>query len=221
MRKINIALTLLVGACLLSLSACGYRAAQTADSQIATQQEKHLEEGAAEVPPANIVNWNEKRQLKRVLEARDQVNLSTWTYTKNMDGKYTFVCESIGYGIPYATQSTNPQHYTWVSTPSRYSTSGSYSDGNGNYFVGEYAMMPQAEPNGLFIPSDSRGTWNMCRDPNTGKPVPTYQEEDVSVFPYKLPAGMVEGFHPQPLEKMTVEEVHAAYNGDAASKTTK
>jgi hypothetical protein len=28
----------------------------------------------------------------------------------------------------------------------------------------------------------------------------TYQEEDVAVFPYRLPAEMVEGFHPAPLK---------------------
>ncbi len=59
--------------------------------------------------------------------------------------------------------------------------------------------MPQPEPNGLFIPDSAKGTWNLCKDPSkdpkTAKAEVTYQEEEVAVFPYKLPSEMVEGFH--------------------------
>jgi hypothetical protein len=62
--------------------------------------------------------------------------------------------------------------------------------------------VPQAEPNGLFIPEDAKGTWNLCKDPNKDpkivKPEVTYQEEDVAVFPFKLPNAMVEGYHGEP-----------------------
>lgn len=183
-----------------TLTGCGYTAVQSNDSKIAQQQEQQLAEGDAQVPPPSIVNWNEKRMAKLIQEKRDTPNLSTWTYTKNLDGKYTFVCESIGYGLPYNTRTNNPQHYEFMTTRTGvYSMSGSsgggyYTDGSGNTVWGEHATVAQPEPNGLFIPDSAKGTWNLCRDPNSGKPDVTYQEEDIAVFPYKLPDAMVEGW---------------------------
>lgn len=114
-----------------------------------------------------------------------------------MDGKYTFVCDSIGYGLPYNTRTNNPMHYEFMTTRTGVAISGSgyYTDGQGNRLWGEHAIVPQPEPNGLFIPDSAKGTWNLCKDPKTGKPDVTYQEEDVAVFPYKLPSEMVEGYH--------------------------
>lgn len=192
-------LTLIIPA--LLLTACGYTAVQSNDSKIAQQQEQQQAEGDAEVPPPAIVNWNEKRMAKLIQEKRDTPNLATWTYTKNFDGKYTFVCESIGYGLPYNTRANNPQHYEFVTTRTGvYSMSGSsgggyYTDGAGNTVWGEHAVVAQPEPNGLFIPDSARGTWNLCKDPKNGKSDVTYQEEDIAVFPYELPSPMVEGYH--------------------------
>jgi hypothetical protein len=138
---------------------------------------------------------------KLIQEKRDTPNFATWTYTKNMDGKYTFVCESIGYGLPYNTRTNNPQHYEYVTTTLGIAGSGNsyYTDNAGNRIWGEHTIMAQPEPNGLFIPDSARGTWNLCKDPSkdpkTAKAEVTYQEEDVSVFPFKLPPQMVEGFH--------------------------
>src|ERR1700722_6488339 len=101
MKNIMFALTA-IG--FLALGGCNYTATQSADAKIAQQQEQNLAEGDAQVPPSAIVNWNEKRIAKLIQETRDQINLSTWVYTKNLDGKYTFVCESIGYGLPYNTR---------------------------------------------------------------------------------------------------------------------
>lgn len=198
MRYIHLLIPcLLVGV----LAACG-PVTQSQDSILAQKQEKQLAEGDAEVTPPAIVNWNEKRIAKLIVEKRDQVNLPTWTYTKNFDGKYTFVCESIGYGLPYNTRNNNPMHYEFVSTTtgSRYQ-SGYYQTKDGTYVWGEHTIMPQPEPNGLFIPDSAKGTWNLCKDPATGAADVTYQEEDISVFPYKLPSEMVEGYHGEPVKK--------------------
>ena len=195
MKKI---VTLFCIASSIFLTACNYSVNQSNDSKIAQQQEKNLAEGDAQVPPPAIVNWNEKRMAKLIQEKRDQPNLATWTYTKNMDGKYTFVCESVGYGLPYNTRTNNPQHYEFVTTSTGVSFSGSgnyYIDGSGKRIWGEHTIMSQPEPNGLFIPDSAKGTWNLCKDPKTGKPDVTYQEEEIAVFPYKLPDQMVEGYH--------------------------
>lgn len=197
--KSKIAL-MLFALCSLFLAGCNGTAIQSADSKIAQQQERNLAEGDAQVPPPSIVNWNEKRMLKLIQEKRDMPNLQTWTYTKNMDGKYTFVCDSIGYGLPYDTRSNNPEHYEFVTTYSGAYYNGSGGNGyiqddQGNRLWGEHHIMPQPEPNGLFIPEGAHGTWNLCKDPKTGKSDVTYQEEDVAVFPYQLPPEMVEGYH--------------------------
>jgi hypothetical protein len=188
-------------------SGCSYTATQSADSKEAEAAEKQRAEADAQVPAPSIVHWNEKRMAKLIQEKRDTPNLATWTYTKNMDGKYTFVCESLGYGLPYNTRTNNPQHYEFVTTQTGvYNMSGSggggyWTDGNGNTIWGEHTVMPQPEPNGLFIPDSAKGTWNLCKDPKTGKPDVTYQEEDIAVFPYKLPDEMVEGYHGGPVKK--------------------
>lgn len=205
MNSNRFASILMLGMTAVALSACQPPVKQSNDSKIAQQQEKQLAEGDAQVPPPAIKNWNEKRMFTSVMERRDQADLTTWTYTKNMDGKYTFVCESLGYGIPYGTRANNPQHYEYVSTSTGPVWSpGGNSDGMGGYIWGEHTLMPQPEPNGLFIPDTAKGTWNTCKNPETGKPDVTYQEEDVSVFPYRLPEAMVEGFHPAPLPPLPV-----------------
>ena len=199
MRKLTLFIVVL--AC-FSLVGCGGTAVQSNDAKIAQQQEGQIAEAYAQVPPAKIVNWNERRMANMIQEMRDQANLQTWTYTKNMDGKYTFVCESVSYGLPYNTRTNNPVHYEYLSTKSGVKNPGDTAyttDDQGNRVWGEHAVVPQAEPNGLFIPDSARGTWNLCRSPEDGKIHVTYQEEDVAVFPYRLPAEMVEGFHPAPL----------------------
>ena len=83
-----------------------------------------------------------------------------------MTGKLVFVGESIGYGIPAATQYTNPQKHVYGST--------------GNY------TLPQADPNGLFSPASAEGTWVLMKDPNGDKVVPVYIEPRIIVSPFKL-----------------------------------
>ena len=67
-----------------------------------------------------IKNFRERKILKDILELRDQEGLVTYSYLENMvpqiqpgrtalGGKLTYFGETIGYGIPYATQYTNPQ----------------------------------------------------------------------------------------------------------------
>jgi hypothetical protein len=201
----RISLLIVVGFVAL-MTACGpYQVSQTTDSKQAQKEELLLEEARKQVPPPAIVNWNELRMAKTIQEKRDQANLTTWTYTKNMDGKYTFVCESVGYGLPYNTRTNNPQHYEWITTnkgawsSNNSGSVGYFVDAQGNRLWGEHSIMPQPEPNGLFIPDSAKGTWNLCKDPKSGKADVTYQEEDIAVFPYRLPEGMVEGFHPAPL----------------------
>jgi hypothetical protein len=49
-----------------------------------------------------------------------------------------------------------------------------------------YAILPQADPNGLFAPSSAEGTWVMCKDPGGSDVRPVYIEPRIVVSPFKL-----------------------------------
>ena len=118
-----------------------------------------------------IINWQEKRMMKTLYELRDQ-SIATHAYIVNsMQGCLVYLGASVGYGMPYATQYSNPQ------VDSFYTTSSS-----------AHIALPQAEPNGLYMPSDAHGTWVMLKDPSSENVKPVYIEPDVIVSPFRLTA---------------------------------
>jgi hypothetical protein len=146
-------------------------------------QEKILAEGTSQVGMPAIKNFRERKLLKNIYELRDQSGLVTYSYLTNMNptvvkgrtalgGKLVFFCDSFGYPIPYSTQFTNPQKDIF------YGTSSSV-----------HMALPQADPNGLFSPPSTDGTWVMCKDPNPdGKDVkPIHVEDKVIGSPFKFP----------------------------------
>lgn len=137
---------------------------ESSDSIQREQQERILQEGTAQTGMPAIKNFRERKIAKMLMEMRDQENLNTYTYIyAEASGKMTFFCNSVGYGLPYATQYTNPEKYV-------------YSPG---------VTLPQADPNGLFMPSSADATWVMCKSPN-GEVKPVYVEPKVIVSPFKL-----------------------------------
>ena len=77
----------------------------TSDDIQRNQQERILQEGTASVGMPAITHFREKRLLKDILELRDQDGLTTYTYiVAEQTGELIFLGESIGYGIPSATQ---------------------------------------------------------------------------------------------------------------------
>lgn len=162
MRKLMAVLVVLVVTypMLGAESECG----RSSDDVQREQQEKLLQEGTAQSGMPAIKNFRERKLLKDILELRDQDGLATYTYTySEVSGKLKFFCDSIGYGIPYATQYTNPMKY-----------------------VGNNLALPQADPNGLFSPSSAEGTWVMCSDAETKQVRPVYIEPKVVVSPFKI-----------------------------------
>ena len=141
---------------------------QSSDSVQRDQQEVLLKEATAQSGMPAIKNFRERKILKDILELRDQDGLVTYTYVFNeLNGKLMFLGNTIGYGIPYATQYTNPEK-------------GVRSSG------GEYYTLPQADPNGLFSPSSAEGTWVLMKDPNGKQVLPVYVEARIVVSPFKL-----------------------------------
>lgn len=159
----------------MGMAACA--PAPTSNDKQREAQEKILDEGNSQVGMPAIKNFREKKILKDIYELRDQTGLTTYTYVwSDIQAKLVFLCESIGYPIPYATQYSAPEAVQRYNLPS--------SEGSGRYYGHE--VLPQAEPNGLFIPGSAEGTWVLCKDPN-GKDVrPLYTEPRVIVSQFKL-----------------------------------
>jgi hypothetical protein len=146
----------------------------SSDDKQQAQQEVILSEATSQVGMPGIKNFRERKLLKDIYELRDQSGLVTYTYLWNeFNGKKVFFCNSVGYGIPYATQFTNPMKVI------KFNNSGYYAGQNPS-------TIPQADPNGLFSPSNAEGTWVMCKNPNGNDVKPVYVEPRIIVSPFKL-----------------------------------
>jgi hypothetical protein len=128
-----------------------------------------------------IVNFQEKKIMKQIYELRDQENLICHAYLFNkMTGEVgQYLGKCIGYGLPYSTQFSNPVKYSGVITDK-------VADFSGRDWTYSYQLMPQAEPNGLFMPEGLSATWLLLIDPKTNEPRPVYVEPEIIVSPFKL-----------------------------------
>ena len=146
------------------LAACDQ---QPTSTQIERKKQEELSlQAVQQVGMPAITNFAEKRMMKDILELRDQ-NVATTTYLVGMNNQLTKVCDSVGYGLPYATQYTNPQRVT----------------GDGTH---GYVTLPQADPNGLYSPASADGTWVLCVDHKDGKAKPVFIEPRIIVSPIAL-----------------------------------
>lgn len=149
----------------LSLAGCSGR---NSGNHIINQQQRNIDrEAAYKVGFPNITNFAEKREYKLIYELRDHM-FPTITYLKGFHGHLHKMCDSIGYGIPYSTQYSNPDRIRWA----------------GN--TGRSHVLPQADPNGLFSPSSSAATWILCYDPQTKQVEPVYSEPNIVVSQFPL-----------------------------------
>ncbi len=166
--------------CALLLSTCAPQ--PSSSDQQRDRQEKIIAEAASQVGMPAIKNFRELKMVKDIYELRDQTGLVTYTYVVNeYSGKMIFFCDSIGYGIPYATQ------YSAPTSMQRWFVPGVEGA------VKEYGTMelPQAEPNGLFVPDAAEGTWVMCKDPAGDEVRPVYIEPRIVVSQFELPCELL------------------------------
>lgn len=157
--------TFTVIAAALALAACTPRT-DTGDNKIAVAQAQAVGGLEARIGQPRIVNGTEMRLMNRIMELRDQPNLATFTYRSDMDGGLHCLGRSIGYGLPYAAQRSNPERRI---SPDMYDS----------------PTIPQPEPNGLFMPDSADATWIIMVGPN-GDPLPVYVEDQVTVSPFPL-----------------------------------
>tara|TARA_R110000796_G_C14449704_1_gene423296 strand:- start:435 stop:947 length:513 start_codon:yes stop_codon:yes gene_type:complete len=169
MKRLSIILIIAIG---LFTSCNDIIKTPTADNLQQKQTEESLNEANKQIGMPAIVNFQERKLFKQILELRDSENLITYCYLMNeMNGKVgQFLGKGIGYGIPAATQFTNPTKYEH------------HEEMEG----GDYGIfLPQADPNGLFMPTTTSATWYMLLD-EKGKPHPVYIEPLIIVSPIKL-----------------------------------
>lgn len=154
------------------LSACDPSAPQTADTKMANAQAASLAQANAEVTLPTIKNFTEKKIVHDIYEMRDDPHVLTWSYMQGIDGRLICLGRSVGYGIPYGVQFSNPQ----VQSENRFWTHDN-----------DEVTMPQAEPNGLFMPETAEGTWLQLVNPeNPNEVKPVYIEPRVTVSPFRL-----------------------------------
>ncbi len=125
---------------------------------------KRMADLRGQVGLPKITNFTEAKFANLTAELKDQ-EIRTWAYYVDMDGGRHLLCEAIGYGLPYSTQITNP-----LTIEDRYE--------------GDVAI-PQAEPNGLYMPESAEATWVICSD-GKGGAAPVYSEERLIVSPFPL-----------------------------------
>jgi len=156
-------LLLILPIILISLSSCS---SKSSDSKQRAQTEAIMQEINNQVGMPAIINFQEKKLAKMIFELRDQENLQTFTYLVNLQGQLIFLGESIGYGLPFSIQYTNPMKKEYGSN-------------------GGSIALPQADPNGLFMPEGLSATWVMLKGPK-GKFRPVYVEQEIIISPFKL-----------------------------------
>lgn len=148
------------------------------DHKTSAQQEQIAQQGQAAVPLPTIKNFTRKRTLTLVQEKMDDPTYKTYTYFQNRsNGHLVFFGHTLGYAIAGGTQLTSPSKLIW-------------SNQHG------YISVPQADPDLLFSPAQSNGTYIMMQNPKTKEYQPIQCEPDVVTMPFPAPSGIVDGPNP-------------------------
>lgn len=142
-----------------------------ADKQQAARTAAAMAEADRQIGMPAIVNFQERKLAKMIFELRDQEDFVCHAYLVNtMTGELgQYLGRCLGYGLPYSVQYTNPQRLEYRS----------------NARVAGWTVLPQPDPNGLFMPEGLSATWLMLVDAN-GDARPVYVEPPVIVSPFPL-----------------------------------
>lgn len=134
------------------VTACDNNSAVTGEQRAVNTLQQYAQN---KIPTPVMKNFLERYLMNELYLARDNA-VSTWSYIQSpYTGKILWMCQSIGFPIPGGTQLTNPSQY--------------YLNGG---------VLPQAEPNSLYSPETSAGTYVMCVN-DDGTISPVYKEPNV------------------------------------------
>jgi len=168
-KFVKIAVAAFAAVATLAIAACDVPAKTADQVQKAAQAQLSQNSNFIVGMPA-ISNFQAKKNLKHILELVDTEHYATYTYLVGMNNQLTLLCHSIGYPIPYATQFTNPQRI---------------AQGGEVPYAGN-VVLPQADPDGVFRPANSDGTWVTCLNPKTNEESTLYVEPHVLTSPFPL-----------------------------------
>ncbi len=169
MKRLRIIILLIMASFVsMGASSCGEERSKS-DRVLKEKTEKMMNEANRQVGMPGIVNFQQRKLMKMIYEEADRENLITYVYIKSdYHGKLMFIGKGIGYGVPFSAQYTNPEKIA-----------ASYSQGG-------FAIIPQPDPNGLYMPTSSSATWMLMIDPKTNKPRVVYIEPEIVVSPFPL-----------------------------------
>ncbi len=201
MRKLFFVVLLAIGVALLA--GCSQPASQ--NSIETRQQDQGTTQIVRNQPVPDLGGYSRERDLAiRMMLARNNDTVTTWSYIITLSGVVLEVCPSIGYGIPYSAQLTSPDKIIGC------------TDSNGvtyNPTGGCNGVVAQSEANTLYTPDSAAATWVMCVV--NGKQVPTYIEDDVDVFTYRIKADKilapVDG--PDGIPSLSLDQIKVAGGG--------
>lgn len=154
---------------LLLVSACDMEVSNRQQEEQYTEQQ--MLEAQRQIGQPFIDDYFEKRLAKQIFELRDDSNLVTYAYMTNLDGQFIYLGQAIGFGLPYSVQYTNPEQII-------------------DRYEGDMAI-PQADPNGLYMPDGLSATWLLLINEETGEPEIIYTEPSIVVTQSKLPKRLI------------------------------
>lgn len=169
--------------CMLCIfSGCIESGKTTSDSVQMKNTETALAEAERQVGMPLIVNFQQRKTLKMIMELCDKENLIGYAYSySEYTGKFTFMFKCVGYGIPAAAQFTNPLKLIEGDKYFGYDLAG----------IGPLEVIAQADPNGLFMPTSTTATWVIAVFPGIPDPKVVYMEPLLTVSPVKLDSSIV------------------------------
>ena len=155
---------------------------ESADRIQTKQSETLFKEAQREIGLPNIKNFQQRKTLRDIFELADQENLICYAYLFNpYQGKLLYIGRCLGYGIPFSAQFTNPEKVVQGDKELGYDLSG---------YVNYPMLKPQADPNGLYMPTSSSATWVILLDEDNN-PRPIYVEPTLVVSPIPMPDWLV------------------------------
>lgn len=161
----------------LFIYSCGVKT-ESADTIQRNQTEKALSGAQQEIGMPNILNFQQRKLMKMIYEQTDRANLICYVYLfSELKGELIFVGKCIGYGVPFSAQFTNPEKVVQGDHELGYDLNG---------YVNFPMKLPQADPNGLFMPVSSDATWLLMFNEKTGESAPVYFEPKIIVSPFPL-----------------------------------
>lgn len=135
---------------------CGMGSAQSRENS----QQEQISQNLITSQPVPNIGYSQMRQNLIELETAEANGVQTTSFFFNLGIQDPVrSCASIGVPIPNTASLSNPQHIT-------------YGPG------GSTGVVDQMDPNGVYAPQSSQGTFVMCVDQN-GQPHPAYWEGDV------------------------------------------